>query len=167
MRGFILRTLISALGLWAASAIVPGVDIRGGGTLLIAAILYGVVNALVRPVLVILTFPLTLVTLGLFLLVVNAAMFGLVAAFLGQGRARRDASQPRRGGARRTRGGRRLGRLAEVAIRRLESISRRPSRGPWRRGLCWSDRRKLSSSRRTAPVDAARSASSAVQPRSH
>jgi putative membrane protein len=82
MRGFILRTLISALGLWAASAIVPGVDIRGGGTLLIAAILYGVVNALVRPVLVILTFPLTLVTLGLFLLVVNAAMFGLVAAFL-------------------------------------------------------------------------------------
>jgi putative membrane protein len=83
MRGFILRTLISALGLWAASAIVPGVDIRGGGTLLIAAILYGVVNALVRPVLVILTFPLTLVTLGLFLLVVNAAMFGLVAAFLG------------------------------------------------------------------------------------
>jgi putative membrane protein len=82
MRGFILRVLIGALSLWAASAIVPGVDIRGGATLLIAAILLGVVNALVRPLLVLLTLPLTLLTLGLFLLVVNAAMFGLVAAFL-------------------------------------------------------------------------------------
>jgi putative membrane protein len=82
MRGFILRVLIGALSLWVASAIVPGVDIRGGATLLIAAILLGVVNALVRPLVVLLTLPLTLLTLGLFLLVVNAAMFGLVAAFL-------------------------------------------------------------------------------------
>lgn len=82
MRGFVLRTLIGALALWVASAIVPGVTISGGVTLLIAAVLLGIVNALVRPLFVILTFPLTLVTLGLFLLVVNAAMFGLVAAFL-------------------------------------------------------------------------------------
>jgi putative membrane protein len=82
MRGFILRVLIGALSLWIASAIVPGVDIRGGATLLIAAILLGVVNALVRPLVVLLTLPLTLLTLGFFLLVVNAAMFGLVAAFL-------------------------------------------------------------------------------------
>jgi putative membrane protein len=74
--------LIGALSLWVASAIVPGVDISGAGTLLIAAILLGVVNALVRPLVVVLTLPITLVTLGLFLLVVNAAMFGLVASFL-------------------------------------------------------------------------------------
>jgi putative membrane protein len=82
MRGFLLRVLIGALSLWVASAIVPGVDISGAGTLLIAAILLGVVNALVRPLVVVLTLPITLVTLGLFLLVVNAAMFGLVASFL-------------------------------------------------------------------------------------
>lgn len=82
MRGFLLRVLIGALSLWVASAIVPGVDISGAGTLLIAAVLLGVVNALVRPLVVVLTLPITLVTLGLFLLVVNAAMFGLVASFL-------------------------------------------------------------------------------------
>ena len=82
MRGFLLRVLIGALSLWVASAIVPGVSITGVGTLLIAAILLGVVNALVRPLIVLLTLPITLLTLGLFLLVVNAAMFGLVASFL-------------------------------------------------------------------------------------
>jgi putative membrane protein len=61
---------------------VPGIHIRDGETLLLAALLLGIVNAIVRPVVVLLTLPLTLVTLGLFLLVVNAAMFGLVALFL-------------------------------------------------------------------------------------
>jgi putative membrane protein len=51
-------------------------------TLLVAALLLGLVNAFVRPLLVLLTLPLTLVTLGFFLLVINAAMFGLVAAML-------------------------------------------------------------------------------------
>lgn len=82
MTGFLLRLLISALGLWLASAIVPGVYVAGVGTLLIAALLLGVVNAIVRPVLVILTLPITIVTLGLFLFVVNAAMLGLVAWLL-------------------------------------------------------------------------------------
>ena len=82
MRGFLLRVLIGAVSLWVASAIVPGVSITGVGTLLIAAILLGVVNGLVRPLVVLLTLPITLLTLGLFLLVVNAAMFGLVASFL-------------------------------------------------------------------------------------
>src|SRR3989344_2271301 len=72
----------AALGLWAASAIVPGVNVSNTGTLILAAILLGVVNALVRPVLVILTLPLTILTLGLFLLVVNAATIGLVAWLL-------------------------------------------------------------------------------------
>lgn len=82
MRGFALRTLIVAVGLWIASAIVPGMRIEGAATLVLAAILLGVVNAVVRPVAILLTLPLTIVTLGLFLLVVNAAMLGLVAALL-------------------------------------------------------------------------------------
>lgn len=82
MRGFLLRLLITALGLWLASALVPGVVITGTWTLIFAAFWLGVVNAFVRPLLVFFTLPLTLLTLGLFLLVVNAAMFGLVAALL-------------------------------------------------------------------------------------
>lgn len=79
MAGFILRLLIVALGLWLASELVPGIEVRGVGTLLGAALLLGIVNAVVRPVFIILTLPLTVVTLGLFLLVINAAMLGLVA----------------------------------------------------------------------------------------
>jgi putative membrane protein len=80
---FIIRALIAALGLWLATQIVPGVDAPGGWTsLLIAAALLGVVNAIVRPVVFVLTLPLTVVTLGLFLLVVNAAMLGLVGLLL-------------------------------------------------------------------------------------
>ncbi len=82
MPGFLIRLGISALGLWLAAAIVPGVHITGVGTLVLAALLLGVVNAVVRPVIVLLTLPFTIVTLGLFLLVVNAAMLGLVAALL-------------------------------------------------------------------------------------
>jgi putative membrane protein len=82
MPGFLIRLGIVALGLWLASAIVPGLHIEGVGTLVLAALLLGIVNAVVRPVVVLLTIPLTIVTLGLFLLVVNAAMLGLVAALL-------------------------------------------------------------------------------------
>ena len=82
MVGFLVRLAISALGLWLAQQIVPGVDIEGTGTLVAAALLLGIVNALVRPLAILLTLPITVLTLGLFLLVVNAAMFGLVAALL-------------------------------------------------------------------------------------
>jgi putative membrane protein len=82
MPGFLIRLAIGMLGLWVAQAIVPGMTITGLGTLALAAFLLGVVNALVRPLLVILTLPITLLTLGLFLLVVNAAMLALVAALL-------------------------------------------------------------------------------------
>ncbi len=82
MVGFLVRLAIVALGLWLAQAIVPGIEIEGTGTLILAALFLGLVNALVRPLAVLLTLPLTLLTLGLFLLVVNAAMFGLVAALL-------------------------------------------------------------------------------------
>ena len=82
MVGFLIRLAISAFGLWIASQLVPGFRIEGTGTLVLAAFLLGLVNAVVRPLVVLLTLPLTLVTLGLFLLVVNAAMLGLVAALL-------------------------------------------------------------------------------------
>jgi len=82
MQGIILRTAINALGLAIAALILPGITIRGFGTLLVAALLMGLVNALLRPVVVLVTLPITIVTFGLFLLVVNAAMFGLVAAML-------------------------------------------------------------------------------------
>ena len=80
---FLVRAVFAALGLWAASKIVPGIHFDNTGTLIVAAVLLGVVNAFVRPVVFILTLPLTIVTLGLFLLVVNAAMIGLVAMLLG------------------------------------------------------------------------------------
>lgn len=82
MTGFLLRTLIGALGLWLAQQIVTGIDVASTGTLIAAAFLLGIANAVVRPVLIILTLPITIVTLGLFLLVINAAMLGLVALIL-------------------------------------------------------------------------------------
>jgi putative membrane protein len=82
MVGFIIRVAVVALGLWLASRIVPGVEVRSWQSLVAAAILLGLVNAIVRPVLVVLTFPITLVTLGLFLLVINALMIKLVTVFL-------------------------------------------------------------------------------------
>jgi putative membrane protein len=82
MTSFILRALIAALGLWLATEWVDGISVNSPSTLILAALLLGIVNAIVRPLAILLTLPLTLVTLGFFLLVVNAAMVGLVAAFL-------------------------------------------------------------------------------------
>jgi len=82
MQGIVLRTLIYMLGLFLASALVPGVSISGAWTFILAAVLLGLVNAFVRPIAFVLTLPITLVTLGLFLFVLNAGMFALVAAML-------------------------------------------------------------------------------------
>jgi putative membrane protein len=82
MVGFIFRAVIAAPGLWLATLWVDGIYIDSPLTLVLAGALLGVVNAFVRPIAVILTFPFTIFTLGLFLLVVNAAMLGLVALFL-------------------------------------------------------------------------------------
>ena len=79
---FILRAIVAALGLWLAAQVVPGVHVTSVGSLVAAAVLLGVVNAIVRPLVVLLTLPFTLITLGLFLLVINAAMLGLVAWML-------------------------------------------------------------------------------------
>ncbi len=79
MTGFFFRLVITALGLWAAATIVPGVQIDGWRTLIIGALLLGIVNAVIRPIILILTLPLTVLTLGLFILVVNGISLSLVA----------------------------------------------------------------------------------------
>jgi putative membrane protein len=79
MAGFLVRLLVVAFGLWLAAELVPGIEVRGVWTLLGAALLLGIVNAVVRPLVIILTLPITVLTLGVFLLIINAAMLGLVA----------------------------------------------------------------------------------------
>ena len=83
MLRFILQAVVTGLGLWLAAYLLPGVEFLSTGSLIAAAVLLGLVNAIVRPVLVFVTFPLTVITFGLFLLVVNAATIGLTAMFLG------------------------------------------------------------------------------------
>jgi putative membrane protein len=77
--GFWARTFITAFALWAATQLVPGIEVRGVLALLLAALVFGLVNAVIRPALLLVSLPLTVITLGLFLLVVNAAMLGLTA----------------------------------------------------------------------------------------
>jgi putative membrane protein len=82
MQGIIIRTLITMLGLFLATRLLPGVWIEGTGSFIFAGVLLCLVNAVVRPLAFLMTLPLTVVTLGLFIFVLNAAMFGLVAAML-------------------------------------------------------------------------------------
>ncbi len=79
MRGFFYRLVITALGLWAATTIVRGVKIDTPAHLIIAALLLGLVNAVIRPFILIFTLPLTVLTLGLFILVVNGISLEIVA----------------------------------------------------------------------------------------
>ena len=82
MIGFLIQAVVTALGLWLASEWIPGVEVLSTGSLIAAAVLLGVANGLVRPILTFITFPLTVISFGLFLLVVNAATIGLVAVLL-------------------------------------------------------------------------------------
>jgi putative membrane protein len=82
MRGFLARLFITAFGLWIADVLLGGVSFDGLGALWLAALLLGIVNAVLRPVLIVLTLPLTLVTLGLFIFVVNGAMVLLVSRLM-------------------------------------------------------------------------------------
>jgi putative membrane protein len=79
---FLAHWLVVAVALWVTTEVVPGVSVSSYSTLALAALVLGLVNALVRPVLVIVTLPLTIVTLGLFYLVVNGLAFGLAAALV-------------------------------------------------------------------------------------
>lgn len=76
MAGFLIRCLVSAIGVWLASLIIGGITVQGTGVLLGAGLLLGIVNAFIRPVMIILTLPFTILTLGLFLFVINAMMLG-------------------------------------------------------------------------------------------
>lgn len=82
MAGFLFRAALSMVGLWIATRWVSGIRIDDAQTLVLAGVVLGVVNAIVRPIAVILTFPLTILTLGIFLLVVNAGMLALTAWLL-------------------------------------------------------------------------------------
>jgi len=82
MLGFLIRTSLVALGLWLATAWVNGVYIDTASTLILAGLLLGIVNSIVRPIAILLTLPMTILTLGLFLLVINAGMVALVAGIL-------------------------------------------------------------------------------------
>lgn len=83
MTRFILRAAVAALGLWLASRWVDGIHFADQNTLIIAALVLGLVNALLRPLIVLLTLPLTVLSLGLFMFVINAMMLELVAWLLG------------------------------------------------------------------------------------
>lgn len=82
MVGFFVHWLVLAVALWVAAYVVPGVGVSSWQALAIGALILGFVNAIVRPILVILTLPITILTLGLFYLIVNAAAFGLAAALV-------------------------------------------------------------------------------------
>lgn len=79
---FLLHWAITALSLWVASRVFRGISFADTSSLVISALLLGFANAIVKPLLVVLTLPLTLLTLGLFLLVINALMILLVSALV-------------------------------------------------------------------------------------
>ena len=80
--GFLVHTLVVAIAVWVATQVVSGVSATGIVPLAIMAIVLGLVNAIIRPILLILTLPLTVLTLGLFYFVVNGLAFNLAAALV-------------------------------------------------------------------------------------
>ncbi|MEI9890502.1 MAG: phage holin family protein [Caulobacteraceae bacterium] len=82
LAGLIVRFLFGVAGLWVAAHVVHGISYDSIESLMAAALLLGIINAVLRPILVILTLPITILTLGLFLLVINAGTLGLTAFFL-------------------------------------------------------------------------------------
>ena len=80
--GFLIHTIVVAISVWVATQIVSGVSATGLLPLAIMAVVLGLVNAIIRPILLILTLPLTVITLGLFYFVVNGLAFNLAAALV-------------------------------------------------------------------------------------
>jgi len=79
---FLLRVLLNAVAVFLAAQLIPGITVASPGTALLAGLVLGLVNAVVRPLLILFTLPATLLTLGLFLFVINAACLGLAAWFV-------------------------------------------------------------------------------------
>jgi len=80
--GLLIIWLVTAMGLWLVTLLVPGVHTRSAGDLLLAALVLGAINAVIRPLLWVLTLPLTVVTFGLFALLINALMVRFTAAMV-------------------------------------------------------------------------------------
>ncbi|HZW52575.1 MAG TPA: phage holin family protein [Candidatus Elarobacter sp.] len=78
--GLLIRLVVNAVALIAVAYVVPGIHVSGFGGALLAALVLGIVNAVLRPILLLVSLPLTLITLGLFTLVINALLFWLVGA---------------------------------------------------------------------------------------
>jgi len=78
--GLLIRLVVNAVALIVVAYVVPGIHVNGIGSALVAAVVLGVVNAVLRPILVVVSLPLELVTLGLFTLVINALLFWMVGA---------------------------------------------------------------------------------------
>ena len=88
MGALLLRVVVTGIGLWVATALVPGVEVGGQGadqaiTLALVAVIFGIVNALIGPVIRVLAFPLYVLTFGLIALVVNALLFWLTSVLAG------------------------------------------------------------------------------------
>ncbi len=79
MRGLIVRWITTAFALWLTSLIVKGIDFDGIGPLFVAAVVLGIFNAFLRPLVLVVTFPINLLTLGLFTFVINGAMLKLTS----------------------------------------------------------------------------------------
>ena len=78
MQGLVIRWLLNAASLLITAWLIPGMEIRGIGAALIAALILGIVNAIIRPLVLFFTLPLNILTLGLFTLVINAVMLLIV-----------------------------------------------------------------------------------------
>lgn len=81
--GLAVRFLVNVAALWLAQWIIPGFDIEGAGALIFGALIFGIVNALIRPVVAMFSCLLTVLTLGLFTLIINTAMLALTAWIAG------------------------------------------------------------------------------------
>ena len=82
MERFLIRALIASIGLWVADGLIDGISFDSGAWLLVSALVLGILNAVVRPLAVILTLPITVITLGLFILVLNAGILALASWML-------------------------------------------------------------------------------------
>ena len=79
MRGLVIRWILTAVALWLTSLIVKGIQVESVWALFVAAVVLGIFNALLRPLVLLLTLPINLVTLGLFTFVINGAMLKLTS----------------------------------------------------------------------------------------
>ncbi len=84
MRNFLIRLIINAIAIAITAELLPGISVNGGiGTLLLIALVFGIINAIIKPILLVLTCPFVILTLGLFILVINGLLLLLTSAILG------------------------------------------------------------------------------------